>query len=146
MLDTLLHQAYAWALGTGVLIIVGAIARLLVSPHTLDAVKALGAKLAAQTNQLVAQADASNNLLLQAAAHGAMAYAETHEAEVLKLFDSKADYVIASIQANPKFEHMNLPLSDIKNLIEQLYLAYFAGLPHKVVPAPTPVETAVSPV
>lgn len=110
---------------------VGAVAKLLASQAAANFVNALGAKAAAETEKLISEADATHNALLVAAIHAAMVYAENHEAEILKTFDSKASYVETVIEEDPRFAHLNLPLDTVKHLIEQLFQAYFSNLPHK---------------
>lgn len=119
---------------------VAALTKLLLSPGMANFVNASATRLAAETNKLVAEADTTNNVLLISAIHAAMVYAEAHQAEVLKEFDSKADYVENVIDADPRFAHLNLPLDAIKHLIEQLYQAYFSALPHTAPAAPAPAD------
>lgn len=107
---------------------IGALAKLLASSQVANAIQSLSVKLAAETEKLLAEADATHNALLIMAVHAAMSYAENHETEVLKEFDSKADYVIDAIERDPRFAHLNLPLDTLKHLVEQLYTQYFASL------------------
>lgn len=116
------------AAGTSVL---GALTKILLSPAASNFVNALGAKAAAETEKLISEADATHNALLVAAIHAAMVYAENHEADILKEFNSKADYVETVIEEDPRFAHLNLPLDTVKHLIEQIFQAYFSNLPHK---------------
>jgi hypothetical protein len=117
----------------------GALAKLLASKGASDLVNSLSVRAAAETEHLIAKADESNNALLAAAVHAAMSYAEMHKDEVLKQFDSKAEYVIHSVLSSPKFAAFQGDAEDIKNLIEQFYLGYFVNLE-------TPVKnTAVKP-
>lgn len=118
-------------------VLLAALSKILLSPAASNYVNALGARAAAETEKLISEADATHNALLVAAIHAAMVYAENHEAEVLKDFNTKADYVETVIEEDPRFAHLNLPLDAIKHLIEQLFQAYFSGLPHKAV-APAP--------
>jgi hypothetical protein len=154
MLDIIIHDA----LMAAVTFAIAALGKLLIDPKTLSVVESLAAKLSAETDNALAAAEASHNALLQAGVHAAMVYAENHEDVVLKLFDSKANYVIASIQADPRFSHLNLPLDALKQLIEQLYQAYFADLKaygsapiHKNIgsatgkPNPTPADNTGGP-
>lgn len=127
--DTILVAAGAGALG--------AVTKILLSPAATNFVNALGAKAAAETEKLISEADATHNALLVAAIHAAMVYAENHEADILKEFGSKADYVETVINEDPRFAHLNLPLDTVKHLIEQLFQAYFSNLPHKAKPADT---------
>jgi hypothetical protein len=122
-----------------------ALAGLLASPKVSNLVTTLGVRAAADTNKAVAEADALHNALLSAAIHAAMTYAENHEAEVLKDFDTKASYVESVIEEDPRFAHLNLPMDAIKHLIEQLYQAYFSALPHST-PIVAPNDTPGSPV
>lgn len=118
---------------------VAALAKLLASSQVANAINSLAVKGAAETEKLLAEADATHNALLVMAVHAAMTYAEAHQTEVLKDFDSKADYVIESIESDPRFAHLNLPLDAVKHLVEQLFSQYFSQLPHAA-PAPAPAD------
>lgn len=139
-MDQIVHflVATAWPLAFAALLSV--VTALLLNPKVGDAITALGHKLAAQTEQLVAQSDAQNNQLLTLVTHAAMTYAEVHQASVLRMFDSKADYVIAAIQKDPRFSGTGVTLEAIKHTIEQLWVTYFADLklPAPKAPADTP--------
>ncbi len=125
------HTLISLLLTTAITFVVAAVGKILIDPRTIALVEAFGAKLGAETDHAIAQADASNNALLVFATKAAMTYAENHEAEVLKTFNSKADFVISTIEVDPRFAHLNLPLASVKNLVEELFQSYFAALPHK---------------
>lgn len=107
---------------------IAALAKLLVDPKVLKLIDAFAVNLASSTQKLVADADATHNTLLIQTVHAAMSYAENNSAEALRVADSKMDYVIATVQADPRIAKYDLPLSAIKHTIEQLYSSYFADL------------------
>jgi hypothetical protein len=117
---------------------IAALAKLLVDPKVLKLIDAFAANLASGTQKLTADADATHNALLIQSVHAAMSYAENNSDAVLKIADSKMDYVVSMIQADPRFAKYNLPLSAIKHTIEQLYTDYFADLSKPPVPSDVP--------
>ena len=85
-------------------------------------------KLAAETKSLVADADASNNGLLKEIVYQAMTYAEVHQDQVKKDFHTKAEYVIAMVQKDPRYGGFGVGLEEVEHILEVMWTHYFSDL------------------
>jgi len=89
-------------------------------------VEASKAKLSAEAVQGLASAQSSNNFLVRTLVGEAMAYAEQHEAELLTKYKGKAEFVIARVQADPRFCSLGVPLQALENIIEDIFESVYS--------------------
>jgi len=102
-----------------------ALAAAINSPPVQLWLSANAAKLGSEAAMYASNTADSNHNMLGLMVRCAMAYAETHEKEILTQYQSKAAYVISKVSADPRFPGLNQPLDAISNILEDVFMAYF---------------------
>jgi hypothetical protein len=115
----------------------GAFGFIIKSQQVQGLVKEGADRVAAETAHYIALANTSNNIVLKEMVYAAMTYAEVHEKDVLTHFASKADYVIHTVENDPRFAGFGVGLEAIEHTIEAFYIEYFAAIEHDTQNPPT---------